>query len=178
MCDKVASEFFRASQVVSLTRPPTALFFIRTVLFGLAAPPVPCFPPDLGLHPSGEPRPSLAPRGALGDSGQEKSRDGPALSVREHANPTFSSQIPHPHPLVALSLPAPPLANPPAGCLHSAVPPPTSLYSTIRRAICLYSTVGQLLPSRLVDTPGKCSSICLGGHGLGRRGGADVCRAF
>jgi hypothetical protein len=29
-------------------------------------------------------------------------------------------------PLVALSPPAPPLANPPAGCLNSAVPPPTS----------------------------------------------------
>jgi hypothetical protein len=34
-------------------------------------------------------------------------------------------------PLVALSLPAPPLANPPAGCLNSAVPPPTSPHQPI-----------------------------------------------
>jgi hypothetical protein len=48
----------------------------------------------LGLHPSGEPRPSPVPQGALGDSGREKSGDGPALSAREHANPTIWSQIP------------------------------------------------------------------------------------
>jgi hypothetical protein len=53
---------------------------------------------DLGFYPSGEPMPSLAPRGALGDSGREKSGDGPALSAREHANPTFSSQTPLPLP--------------------------------------------------------------------------------
>jgi hypothetical protein len=37
------------------------------------APPDPRFRPDLGFHPCGEPRPSLAPRGALGDSGRNES---------------------------------------------------------------------------------------------------------
>jgi hypothetical protein len=50
------------------TRPPTAFFYIRTAVFGPAAPPVPRFCPDLGFHPSGEPRSSPAFRGALGDS--------------------------------------------------------------------------------------------------------------
>jgi hypothetical protein len=50
-------------------RPPAAVFFIRTAKIGPVAPMVPCFPPDLGLHPSGEPRPSPVPRGTLRDSG-------------------------------------------------------------------------------------------------------------
>jgi hypothetical protein len=62
----------RASPAVSPTRPPAALIFIRTVLFGPTAPPAPRFRPDLGFHPSGEPRPSPAFRGALGDSGRNK----------------------------------------------------------------------------------------------------------
>jgi hypothetical protein len=132
---------------------PDSPFFIWTALFGPAVPPVPRFPCHLGLQPSGEPRQSPAPRGALGDSGQEKNGDGPALSAREHANPTFLSQIPPPPPRVALSPPAPPLANPPAGCLHSAVPPPTSLYSAVRRAVCLYSAVGQLYVQNVSTFP-------------------------
>jgi hypothetical protein len=145
---------------------PDRHFFIRTAENSPVAPPVPRFPPDLCLHPSDKPRPSPVPRGTLGDSGREKSRDGPTLSVREHPEPYYlvaNSPLP---PLVALPPPAPPLTNLPASCLNSAVPPPTSLYSAVRRAIWLYSAVGQLLPSRLIDTPGRCSSICLAGHGL------------
>jgi hypothetical protein len=36
------------------------------------APPVSRFRPDLGLYPSGEPRPSPAPWGALGNSGRNE----------------------------------------------------------------------------------------------------------
>jgi hypothetical protein len=50
--------------------------------------------------------------------------------------------------------------------------------TVVRRAVWLYSAIGQILPSRLVDTPGRCSSICLVGHGLKRRGGADVRQDF
>jgi hypothetical protein len=75
-------------------RPPAAIFLIRTAKNDPFVSPVSRFPSDLGLHLSGEPRPSPPPRGALGDSGREKSGDGPALSVREHANPTIWSQIP------------------------------------------------------------------------------------
>jgi hypothetical protein len=84
----------RASPAVPPTWPPAAVFYIRTAVFGPVAPPVPRFPPDLGLNPSGEPRPTPVPRGALGDSGQEKSGSGPALSARERANPTIWTQIP------------------------------------------------------------------------------------
>jgi hypothetical protein len=62
----------RASPLMSPTRPPAPLFFIRTAKNGPVAPPVPRFRPNLGLHPSGEPRPSPAFRGALGDSGRNK----------------------------------------------------------------------------------------------------------
>jgi hypothetical protein len=84
----------RASPATSPARPLAAVFFIRTAKNGPVAPPVPRFPPDLGLNPSGEPRPSPIPRGALGDSGREKSGNGPALSAREHVNPTIWTQIP------------------------------------------------------------------------------------
>jgi hypothetical protein len=46
------------------------VFFIRTAVFGPAAPSVPRFRPDFGFHSSGEPRPSPAFQGALGDSGR------------------------------------------------------------------------------------------------------------
>jgi hypothetical protein len=62
----------RASPAVSPSRPPTAHFFIRTAVSSPAAPPVPRFHPDLGFHPSGEPRPSPAFQGVLGDSGRNK----------------------------------------------------------------------------------------------------------
>jgi hypothetical protein len=88
----------RESLAMNPTRPPVALFFIRMAKNGPVAPPIPRFPPNLGLHPSGEPRPSSAPRGALEDTGREKRGDEPALSVREHANPTIWSQIPLSHP--------------------------------------------------------------------------------
>jgi hypothetical protein len=159
-------------------RPPAAVFFIRTAKNGSVTPPVPCFPSDLGLRPSGEPRPSPVPQGALGGL-QTREKRGRARSVGERIRkPYYLVANPPLPPLVALSPPAPPLANPPAGCLNSVVHPPTSLYSAVRRAVWLYSAVGQLLSSRLVDTPGRCSSICLAGHGLRRRGGADVRRDF
>jgi hypothetical protein len=62
----------RASPAVPPTQPPDAIFYIWTVIFGPAAPPVPRFRPDLGFHPSGEPRPSPTFRGVLGDSGRNK----------------------------------------------------------------------------------------------------------
>jgi hypothetical protein len=111
-----------------------------------------------------------------GTSDERKVGTGP-LCRRENTRTPLSRRKP-PFPLVALSPPAPLLANPRAGCLHSAVSPPTSLYSAVRRVVCLYSFVGQLLASRLVDTPDWCSSICLSEHGLRRRGEADVRRAF
>jgi hypothetical protein len=116
------------------TRFPAVLFFIRTAKNGSVAPPVPRFPSDLGLHPSGEPRPSLALRGALGDSGREKSGDEPALSAREHANPTIWSQIPlplpsllyrrrhHPSPIRLPVACTPPSLLPPAYIMPSGVP--------------------------------------------------------
>jgi hypothetical protein len=82
----------RASPATSPARPPAPYFFIRTAKIGPVAPPVPRFRPDLGLHPSGESRPSPAFRGALGDSERKKcarngeetscASCGPDLSVR------------------------------------------------------------------------------------------------
>jgi hypothetical protein len=116
----------------------------------------------------------LRPPGVRSETLEERKAGMGSLCRRENTR-TRLSRRKSPSPLVALSPPTPPLANPPAGCLHSAVPPPTSLYSAVRRAVCLYSAVGQLLAPRLVDTPGRCSSICLGGHGLGRGGGVEIC---
>jgi hypothetical protein len=129
------------------------------------------------IHPAspGHPR---SPKACSRTPDERKAGDGLALSAREHPEPYYLVANPPLPPLVALPLPAPPLTNPPAGCLNSTVPSPTSLYFTVRRAVWLYSAVGQLLPSRIVDTPGRCSSICLAGHGLRRRGGADVRRDF
>jgi hypothetical protein len=118
------------------------------------------------IHPEspGHPRPSKM---RLGIPDERKAGTGP-LCQRENTRTSLSRcKSPSLSHLVALSSPAPPLANPPTGCLHSAVPPPTSLYSPVRCAVCLYSAVGQLLAPRLVDTPDRCSSIFLGGHGLG-----------
>jgi hypothetical protein len=142
------------------------------------------------FYPDGEKRPSRAPGSSFspgfgpssirraqaipGPSGRARGlrtreKQGWARSVGERIRkPYYLVANPPLPPLVALSPSAPPLANPPAGCLNSAVPPPTSLYSAVRCAVWLYSAVGQLLSSRLVDTPGRCSSICLAGHGLGR----------
>jgi hypothetical protein len=113
------------------------------------------------IHPEspGHPRP---PGVRSGTPDERKAGMGPLCRRQNMRTPL--SRRKSPSPLVALSPPAPPLANPPASCLHSAVPPPTSLYSAIRHAVYLYSAVGQLLVSLLVDTPGRCSSICLGVH--------------
>jgi hypothetical protein len=157
-------------------------------------------PDSLFFYPDGEKRPSLAPGSSFspgfgppsiwraqaipGPPGRARGlrtreKRGRARSVSERTRkPYYLVANPPLPPLVALSPPAPPLANPPAGCLNSTVPPPTSLYSAVRRAVWLYSAVGQLLLSRLVDTPSRYSSICLAGYGLGRRGGADARRDF
>jgi hypothetical protein len=76
-CDDVkvklpSAHTIRATPLVSPTRPPASFFSIRTAKNGPVMPPDPRFRPDLGLHPSGEPRPSPAFRGALGDSGRNK----------------------------------------------------------------------------------------------------------
>jgi hypothetical protein len=62
----------RATPLMSPTRPSAFFFSIRTAKNGPVAPLDPRFLPDLGLHPSGEPRPSPAFRDALGDSGRNK----------------------------------------------------------------------------------------------------------
>jgi hypothetical protein len=158
--------------------PESPFLFIRTTLFGPATPPVPCFPRNRALiHPEspGHPRP---PGVRSGTPEERKAETGPLYQRENMRTPLSRRKSPSPSPLIALLPPAPPLANSPAGCLHFAFPPPTSLYSVVHRAVCLYSAVAQLLASRLIETPGRCSSICLGGHGLGQRGGADVCRAF
>jgi hypothetical protein len=166
----------RAPPAVSPTRPPAGIF-----LSGWRYSAQPCsrflvFPWDRPLiHPEspGHPRPP-----GVHSRTPDERKAGTARSVGGRTRePHFLIANP-PFLLVALSPPAPPLANPPAGCLHSAVPPPTSLYSTVCRVICLYSVVGKLLASCLIDTPGRYSSICLGGHGLGQQGGADIHRAF
>jgi hypothetical protein len=160
-------------------------------------------PPDLApggrfLHPDGGIRPSRAPGSSFSPGFGPKSirraqaNPGPpgrarglrtrekrkrARSVGERTRKPYNLDAnPSLPPVVALSPPAPPLANPPAGCLNFAVLPPTSLYSAVRRAVWPYSAVGELLPSRLVDTPSRCSSICLAENGLRRRGRADVRR--
>jgi hypothetical protein len=111
------------------------------------------------LHPDGGIRPSRAPGSSFSPGFEPKSirraqaNPGPpgrawglrtrekrkrARSVGErtrkpynlNANPSFP-------PVVALSPPAPPLANPPAGCLNLAVPPPTCPHQPIfRRPAC------------------------------------------
>jgi hypothetical protein len=63
----------RASPATSPARPSAACFFIRTMKIGSVATPVPRFRLDLGLHPSGEPRPFPAFQDTLGDdSGRKK----------------------------------------------------------------------------------------------------------
>jgi hypothetical protein len=58
------------SSRVPESAPGRSFFFIQTAVFGPAVPPIPRFCPDLGFHPSGEPRPS--PAFALGDSERNK----------------------------------------------------------------------------------------------------------
>jgi hypothetical protein len=167
----------RASPAMNLTRPPTALFHLD----GEKRPsrtPGSSYSPGFGPSSIRRAQAIPAPPGCTrGHRTREKQGRARSVGERTHEPYYLVTNSPLP-PVVALSLLAPPLANPPAGCLHSAVAPPTSLYSAIRCVVCLYSTVGQLLLSRHIDTPGRCSSICLGGHGLGRRGGADVRRDF
>jgi hypothetical protein len=156
------------------TRPPAAIFFHpdgeKQPSRGPGSSFSPGFWPSYIRRVQAIPAPPGCARGL-----RTTEKRGRASSVGERTREPYylvaNLTLP---PLVALSPPAPPLANPPAGCLHSVVPPPTSLYSAVRRAVWLYSTVGQLLPSRLIDTPGRCSSTCLARHGLGRRRGADV----
>jgi hypothetical protein len=103
---------FRASRAAQ-TRPPAAVFYIRTAVFGSAASLVPRFRLDLCFHPSGEPRPSPAFRGALGDSGGnentrnderargvgERNGSSPPLIFVSLQNaphiPIFPTEIPH-----------------------------------------------------------------------------------
>jgi hypothetical protein len=78
---EAAATRVRASPAMSPARPPAPCFFIQTAKIGPVAPPVLRNHPDLGLHPSGEPRPSPAFRGALGDSGRTKcARNGEETS--------------------------------------------------------------------------------------------------
>jgi hypothetical protein len=65
------SQVLRASPLTSPTRLPVSFFFIRTAKNGPVVPPVPRFRPDLGLHPSGELRPSW-PSGVRSGTPDEK----------------------------------------------------------------------------------------------------------
>jgi hypothetical protein len=87
------------------------------------------FSPENGLNPSGETRPPRSSGVRSGSSNERKKRIR-AHSVGERTCEPHHFLVANPHPpLVALSPLAPPLSNPSAGCLYSAVPPPTSLYS-------------------------------------------------
>jgi hypothetical protein len=110
-------------------------------------------PDSRTFHPDGEKRPSRAP-GSLffpefgpssirraqaipGPSGhaqglwtREKRERARSVDERTRKPYNLVGNL-HLPPLIALSLPAPPLANPPAGCLNSAVPPPTSPHQPI-----------------------------------------------
>jgi hypothetical protein len=67
-------------------------FFIRTAKNGPVMSPVPRFHPDLGFHPSGEPRPSPAPQGALGESGGNKYAGNAEESSRASGGPDLSAR--------------------------------------------------------------------------------------
>jgi hypothetical protein len=158
--------------------PPAAVFFHPDGKKRLNRAPGSLFSPGFGpssiRRSHAIPGPPGRARGLRTREKRERARSV-VERTRKHYNLVANPPLP---PLIALSPPAPPLTNPPAGCLNSAIPPPTSLYSVVRHAVWVYSAVGQLLPSHLVDTPGRCSSICLARHGLARRGGADVCQDF
>jgi hypothetical protein len=129
--------------------------FTVTARDALRASPamVPARPPAAFFHPDGVKRPSRAPGSSFspgfGPSSIRRAQaiPGPpgrarglrtrekwkrARSVGERTRKPYNlvANLPLP-PLVALSPPAPPLANPPAGCLNSAVPPPTSPHQPI-----------------------------------------------
>jgi hypothetical protein len=93
LCNPLITIFvLRASPAMNPTRPPAALFFIQTVKNGSVAPPVPCFRPDLGFHPSGKPRSSPAPRGALEESGGNKCVGNAEESFRASGGPDLSAR--------------------------------------------------------------------------------------
>jgi hypothetical protein len=109
----IYSIFLRASPAVPRLGPRTPFFTSERRYSALPRPPIPRFHPDLGFHPSGEPRPSLAFRGALGDSGQnqnarngeqargvgERKGSSPPLILFPSKNaphiPIFPAEIPH-----------------------------------------------------------------------------------
>jgi hypothetical protein len=88
----LAKALIKASPAVSPTRPSVALFFIRTTKNGPVAPPDPRFRPDLGFHPFGEPMSSQAPRGALGESGGNKSAENVEENSRVPCGPELSAR--------------------------------------------------------------------------------------
>jgi hypothetical protein len=107
-----------------------------------ARPRQPFFHPDGGKRPSRAPGSPFSPGfgplsirraqailGPLGRARGLRTREkrGRACSISERTcKPYYLVANPPLPSLVALSPPAPPLANPPAGCLNSAIPPPTT----------------------------------------------------
>jgi hypothetical protein len=148
------NEIIRASSVMNPIRPPAALFFIRTAKNGSVTPSIPRFRPDLGFHPSGEPRPSPDPRGALGVSGREKKGTGP-LCRRENT--------PIRRPVVC----TPPSLLPPAYIPPSGVP---STYIPTSSNFSRHASSTR--------PAGVRPFAWAGGHGIGRRGGVDVRQTF
>jgi hypothetical protein len=71
---------------------PDTLFFPDGVDRSSRAPD-PRFRPGLGLHPSGEPRPSSSFRGALGDSGRKKRARNGEENSRASFGPDLSARV-------------------------------------------------------------------------------------
>jgi hypothetical protein len=73
---------------------------------------------DLGLHPSGEPRPSPAFRGALGDSGRKKHARNGEENSRASCGPDLSVRVGgrRPHRLVFRASSSSPRASSSARC--------------------------------------------------------------
>jgi hypothetical protein len=168
----------RASPAVSPTRPPTAVFYIRTTLFFPAAPPAPRLPPRIWSfvcpESPGHPQPPGCARGLW-----TREKWGRARSIGERTHEPHRFVVAHPPPLPLLcrrrhhtSPIRLPVASTPS-FLH-----PTAYILPLVLPSAYFSPSKSSLASRLIDTPDRCSSNCLAGHGLRRGGGADVRRAF
>jgi hypothetical protein len=84
-------------------RPPAVVFFIRTVKNNLIVPLVPRFPSNLGLHPSGEVRPSPIPGAHSGTPDERKAGTDP-LHRRENTQTLLSGhKSPSPSPRCSIA---------------------------------------------------------------------------
>jgi hypothetical protein len=84
-------EMIRASTAISSGRPRTH-FFYPDGQNGPITSRNSRFHPNLGFHPSGEPRLSPPPRGALGDSGRNESAGNAEKTSRAAGGPSLSAR--------------------------------------------------------------------------------------